>query len=65
MTPVYRVTDRTGPDHEPVFKVTVTVEGTQPADGQSRSKRAAEQAAATALLEREGVWQANAGQDDD
>ena len=65
VTPVYRVTDRSGPDHEPVFKVTVEVEGTGPAIGVSRSKRAAEQAAATALLEREGVWQPGAGQDDD
>jgi len=65
VTPVYRVTDRSGPDHEPVFKVVVQIEGTKPASGESRSKRAAEQAAATALLEREGVWQPSAGQDDD
>jgi ribonuclease-3 len=65
VTPVYRVTDRSGPDHEPVFNVTVEVNGAEPASGASRSKRAAEQAAATALLEREGVWKANAGQDDD
>jgi ribonuclease-3 len=48
-----------------VFKVTVEIEGAKPASGVSRSKRAAEQAAATALLEREGVWQANAGKDDE
>jgi ribonuclease-3 len=54
-----------GPDHEPVFKVIVEVPGAEPASGVSRSKRAAEQAAATTLLEREGVWQANAGKDDD
>lgn len=65
VTPVYRVTDRSGPDHEPLFKVTVEVEGAKPANGESRSKRAAEQAAATALLEREGVWQANAGREND
>ena len=65
VTPVYRVTDRSGPDHEPVFKVIVEVQGAEPASGVSRSKRAAEQAAATALLEREGVWQANAGKDDE
>jgi ribonuclease-3 len=65
VTPVYRVTDRSGPDHEPVFKVIVEVPGAEPASGVSRSKRAAEQAAATTLLEREGVWQANAGKDDD
>lgn len=65
VTPAYRITDRSGPDHEPVFKVVVQVDGTEPANGESRSKRAAEQAAATALLEREGVWQPSAGQDDD
>jgi ribonuclease-3 len=59
------VTNRSGPDHEPVFNVTVKIEGAKPASGESRSKRAAEQAAATAFLEREGVWQPSAGQDDD
>ena len=65
VTPVYRVTDRSGPDHEPVFKVVVEIDGAKPASGVSRSKRAAEQAAATAVLEREGVWQANAGKEND
>ena len=65
VTPVYSVTDRSGPDHDPVFKVVVQVDGTKPASGESRSKRAAEQVAATALLEREGVWQAGAGKTDD
>ncbi|MBU4528364.1 MAG: ribonuclease III [Hoeflea sp.] len=65
VTPVYRVTERTGPDHDPVFKVIVEISGTKSESGESRSKRAAEQVAATALLEREGVWQASAGKDDD
>lgn len=65
VTPVYSVTNRSGPDHEPVFNVTVKIEGATPASGESRSKRAAEQAAATAFLEREGVWKSGAGQDDD
>ena len=65
VTPVYRVTSRTGPDHDPVFNVVVEVGGTQPASGESRSKRAAEQVAATALLEREGVWQPGAGKHHD
>lgn len=56
-TPVYRIDDRTGPDHEPSFTVTVEVQGVEPATGVERSKRAAEQVAATKLLEREGVWQ--------
>ncbi|MFD1746211.1 ribonuclease III [Rhizobium helianthi] len=56
-TPMYRVDDRSGPDHEPRFTVTVEVEGVAPETGVDRSKRAAEQVAATKLLEREGVWQ--------
>lgn len=56
-TPRYRVDDRSGPDHEPQFTVTVEIEGVEPASGVERSKRAAEQVAATKLLEREGIWQ--------
>lgn len=55
-TPVYKVEDRSGPDHEPRFTVKVSVAGVAPETGVDRSKRAAEQAAATKLLEREGVW---------
>ncbi|ENN86273.1 putative ribonuclease III [Rhizobium freirei PRF 81] len=57
VTPVYRVDDRSGPDHDPRFTVTVAVAGTAPETGIERSKRAAEQVAATRILEREGVWQ--------
>jgi ribonuclease III len=57
VTPVYRVEERSGPDHDPRFTVTVEVAGTSPETGIDRSKRAAEQAAATKILEREGVWQ--------
>lgn len=56
-TPHYRIDDRTGPDHDPSFTVTVEVPGVKPETGVDRSKRAAEQVAATKLLEREGVWQ--------
>lgn len=55
--PVYRVDDRSGPDHDPCFTVTVEIPGVAPATGSERSKRAAEQVAATKILEREGVWQ--------
>lgn len=55
-TPDYVVEDRQGPDHDPVFTVAVTVEGYAPGRGRGRSKREAEQAAATEVLEREGVW---------
>ena len=57
ITPIYRVEERTGPDHDPRFTVTVEVAGVQPETGIERSKRAAEQVAATRMLEREGIWQ--------
>jgi ribonuclease III len=56
VTPSYRVDDRSGPDHDPRFTVTVEIPGVAPETGVERSKRAAEQVAATKLLEREGVW---------
>ena len=52
--PSYVETERSGSAHEPLFTVRVLVEGEEPAEGRGRSKRAAEQAAAGALLER--VW---------
>jgi ribonuclease-3 len=58
VTPIYRVEERSGPDHDPRFTVTVEVAGTAPETGIERSKRAAEQVAATRILEREGIWQA-------
>ncbi len=48
--PRYREISRSGPDHQPVFTVEVTVDGAAPARGQGASKRAAERAAADALL---------------
>ncbi len=56
LTPCYRIDDRSGPDHDPRFTVTVEVQGVEPETGVDRSKRAAEQVAATKMLEREGVW---------
>jgi ribonuclease-3 len=57
ITPIYRVEERTGPDHDPRFTVTVEVASVKPETGIERSKRAAEQVAATRMLEREGIWQ--------
>ncbi|ARQ01537.1 RNAse III [Pseudorhodoplanes sinuspersici] len=54
-TPTYREVERTGPHHDPVFKVAVQLPQREPAEGKGRSKRAAEQAAAEAMLKREGV----------
>ena len=53
--PRYEVTDRVGPDHAPVFTVTVTVDGCAPEVGSGSSRQDAEKAAATALLKREGL----------
>lgn len=55
--PVYAITERQGPDHDPLFTVRVEVRGFAEAVGTGRSRRAAEQEAATNMLEREGVWQ--------
>lgn len=55
-SPLYVIEKREGPDHDPLFEVSVTIAGVAPATGSGRSKRQAEQAAATAILVREGVW---------
>jgi ribonuclease-3 len=53
--PVYTITDRSGPDHAPVFRVTVEIDGSLAGEGQGKSKRDAEQAAAAdALSKRAG-----------
>jgi ribonuclease III len=54
-TPAYREVERKGPDHDPEFRVTVELPDLAPAEGLGRSKRAAEQAAAAAMLMRAGV----------
>jgi ribonuclease-3 len=54
-TPTYREIGRTGPHHSPEFHISVELPKLAPAEGSGKSKRAAEQAAAEALLEREGV----------
>ena len=54
-TPIYREVARTGPDHDPVFRVAVQLPNFAPAEGSGRSKRAAEQSAAATLLLRERV----------
>src|SRR3569623_1068301 len=54
-TPSYREVERTGPHHAPRFRVAVALPGLASAEGIGSSKRAAETAAASALLRREGV----------
>jgi ribonuclease-3 len=53
--PVYREKERRGPDHKPEFHVTVELPGITATEGKGASKRDAEQAAAAAMLAREGV----------
>ncbi len=48
--PKYTITSRDGPDHQPVFTVAVTVKGHDAVEGSGANKRAAEQAAAEAIL---------------
>lgn len=57
-TPVYRLLRRDGPDHAPIFVVEVSAGEQEPATGEGRSKREAEQAAAKSMLVRAGLWQA-------
>ena len=54
-TPAYRELARTGPHHDPEFRVAVVLPDRPPAAGMGSSKRAAEQAAAAAMLTRVGV----------
>ncbi len=48
--PCYEEVARSGPDHAPVFTLRVTLGDGRSAEAEGRSKRAAEQAAAAALL---------------
>lgn len=50
--PLYEVLDQHGPSHAPVFRVKVTLANGDTAEGEGNSKRAAEQAAASALLSK-------------
>ena len=54
--PTYAIAAKSGPDHEPRFEVEARVGSLAPSRGQGRTRRDAEQAAATVLLTREGVW---------
>ncbi len=54
--PRYVEVARAGPDHAPLFTAEVQIEGREPTRGEGANKRLAEQAAATAMLVREGVW---------
>ena len=53
--PAYSVVDRSGPDHAPVFVVEAALGDGRAALGEATAKRAAEQAAAAALLRSVGA----------
>ena len=56
VAPRYEIVERSGPDHDPIFTVRAVIENVEPAEGTGRSKRLAEQEAASAILLREGIW---------
>lgn len=49
--PKYELFEQTGPDHSPIFVVNVFVQGQPSCEGEGKSKREAEQAAAANMLE--------------
>ena len=53
--PHYEEVERSGPAHAPHFVMRVVLEGFEPEVGAASSKRAAEQAAAQAFLDRWGA----------
>ena len=53
--PRYETTDRSGPDHAPVFTVSVSLQSGERAEASARTKRAAEQIAAAKLIETFGL----------
>lgn len=54
--PRYRLVERTGPDHEPTFTISVEVNDMAPISATAGSKRAAEQAAAEGFLRQNGLF---------
>jgi ribonuclease-3 len=61
--PRYVEIERTGPHHAPLFTTEVSINGKKPARGTGSSKRSSEQAAASAMLAREGVIRESASDD--
>lgn len=61
--PRYAEVERRGPDHAPHFTTEVSIAGKKPARGTGANKRTAEQAAASAMLAREGITRGNQGDD--
>ena len=53
--PSYRQVERKGPDHAPVFRIAVEVQGIASGEGVGATKREAERAAAEAALQAQGI----------
>ncbi|MEQ8388157.1 MAG: ribonuclease III [Alphaproteobacteria bacterium] len=53
--PVYRVVERTGPDHAPEFVISLSIDGEASELGRGASRRAAEQDAAARFLAKRGL----------
>ncbi len=49
--PNYDIVERSGPDHAPVFRIRVTVQGLEPMEATGASRRAAEKTVAQAMLD--------------
>ncbi len=64
-SPVYKILNREGPDHEPSFSISVSVADYPPETGEGRSKRFAEQDAAKRFLVARSVWTDDGDDDND
>ncbi len=53
--PTYELVERSGPDHQPQFKVRVSVDGYSPAEAEASSKRAAEKEAACLFIKTNNI----------
>ncbi|MFP1131327.1 ribonuclease III [Asticcacaulis sp. W401b] len=54
-SPKYEIVERTGPDHAPIFKVALTLEGYDPVVASGKSRQEAEKAAALSFIEHAGL----------
>jgi ribonuclease-3 len=53
-SPTYEITGQSGPPHNPVFRAAVSWQGRKLAEGEGKTKKQAEQAAALSALQRAG-----------
>jgi len=54
--PCYRVTNISGPDHHPIFTITLIIEGYAPLEAQGSTKKLAERNAAEKFLQQLGTF---------